>query len=241
MSTYYIHFDNQQSGPFTIEELKTKNITRETLVWKEGMANWVKARELNDLDILFNSQPPPLNQTPPLIRLEEALPANNRKNNNAIKLLVGSIIIVGAALLIWNYTQQSTDNTGGYNSETTDFGDRSGSQRSKTPQELKNELADKEHEDPSTYLDVTATFRKNLIGETVLEGTIKNNATAAAFKDIVLQAEFLAPSGTVLSKKKFTKYEVLGPGYDVTFKFKTEAPKETTKVRVSVYKASVVE
>lgn len=241
MSTYFIHLDNQQNGPFTIEELKAKNITRETLVWKEGMADWVKASELNELGLLFNTQPPPLKQTPPPVQFSEAPPANSRKNNNALKFLIGSVIIVGAAILIWNYTQQSPDNTGGYNSESTNSGDRRDPQQSKTPQELKSELADKEHEDPSTYLDVTATFRKNLIGETVLEGTIKNNATAAAFKDIVLQAEFLAPSGTVLSKKKFTKYEVLGPGYDVTFKFKTEAPKESTKVRMSVYKASVVE
>jgi hypothetical protein len=35
-------------------------LNRETLVWKQGMANWTKAGEVQDLSALFNAVPPPL-------------------------------------------------------------------------------------------------------------------------------------------------------------------------------------
>ena len=60
MSNYFYSENNQQVGPVTMEELKTKNITRETMVWKEGMENWQKACEVNELSDLFAAVPPPL-------------------------------------------------------------------------------------------------------------------------------------------------------------------------------------
>ena len=47
-------------GPFTLSELKEQNITRETLVWYNGMEQWQKAGTLIELNSLFNSVPPPI-------------------------------------------------------------------------------------------------------------------------------------------------------------------------------------
>ncbi|MEQ8821663.1 MAG: SPFH domain-containing protein [Sumerlaeia bacterium] len=61
---YFAAIDGAQAGPFNMEELKAKTqggaITRETLVWKEGMANWTKAGDVEELKVLFASVPPPL-------------------------------------------------------------------------------------------------------------------------------------------------------------------------------------
>ena len=118
-------------------------------------------------------------------------------------------------------------------------GDISGSATvTKTPEQLKQELRQTESQTPADYIKFTGkTHRKNLLGETVLEGRVENTATMASFKDIVFEAEFLAPSGTSLGKEQFTRYELLGPRYGVTYKFKTFAPKETSSVAIRVVTA----
>lgn len=81
---YYYSDGNNQLGPLPIDELKGK-INRETLVWKEGMPQWIRAAEVQELQGLF---PPPLptqqpekpikepskEETPPKVSKEETLP-----------------------------------------------------------------------------------------------------------------------------------------------------------------------
>jgi hypothetical protein len=57
---YFYSKNNQQEGPFTFEEIKTKEIHKTTLVWKEGMKEWVSADNLEELKELFFKLPPPL-------------------------------------------------------------------------------------------------------------------------------------------------------------------------------------
>ena len=70
MATYYIVENNQQAGPFTLEQLAAKGITPDTNVWTEGMANWTLASQVSELQFLFAPQTPP--QTP---RMPEPEPA----------------------------------------------------------------------------------------------------------------------------------------------------------------------
>lgn len=57
---FYVAVSGQQQGPFTIDELRTKNIQRDTLVWTEGLENWTKAEYLPFLKDILKSVPPPL-------------------------------------------------------------------------------------------------------------------------------------------------------------------------------------
>lgn len=65
MKTYFIHLEGRQLGPFSIEELKQQRIARNTPVWCEGMADWTTAVSVEELQILFRSTPPPLNEIKP--------------------------------------------------------------------------------------------------------------------------------------------------------------------------------
>jgi len=56
----YIAVNGQQTGPFTIDELKTKNIQRETLIWTEGLDNWTRADHIPILKDVLNPTPPPI-------------------------------------------------------------------------------------------------------------------------------------------------------------------------------------
>ncbi len=60
MKKYYLHNGTESSGPFDLEELKAKKITKSSPVWFEGMENWKYAREIPELNTLFITIPPPI-------------------------------------------------------------------------------------------------------------------------------------------------------------------------------------
>ena len=61
---FHAVINGKQAGPFCLDELKqmlAKNeFSKETLVWKQGMDNWIKAGEVGELKDIFGSVPPPL-------------------------------------------------------------------------------------------------------------------------------------------------------------------------------------
>jgi hypothetical protein len=68
MEYYLIDEKNQQIGPFTIEQLKTKGVQRKTKVWCEGMENWTDAEQVPELMNSLNLPPPtpsPSSSPPP--------------------------------------------------------------------------------------------------------------------------------------------------------------------------------
>lgn len=67
MKKYFYTDGYTNFGPFTLEELKYKNITPETNVWYEGMGDWRKASEVPELAALFSSNitSPPNPPNPP--------------------------------------------------------------------------------------------------------------------------------------------------------------------------------
>ena len=61
-ASFHIHMNGQQMGPYGMDVLKqgvaTGQFTRETMVWREGMPQWVQAGTVKELAGLFG--PPPL-------------------------------------------------------------------------------------------------------------------------------------------------------------------------------------
>jgi len=60
MRNYYYSHNEQQLGPFIIDELRGRQIRKSTLVWTDGLHNWVKAEEIEELNDILISEPPPL-------------------------------------------------------------------------------------------------------------------------------------------------------------------------------------
>lgn len=70
-STYFVAVNGQQSGPFNMATLQgmvaNGQLTRESLVWKQGMASWAAAGTVPELSSLFGAVPPPMpGQVPPV-------------------------------------------------------------------------------------------------------------------------------------------------------------------------------
>lgn len=64
---YFIAVNGAQSGPHAVSDLAGKvssgQLTRQTLVWKQGMSSWTAAESVGELAGLFTAAPPPLPKT----------------------------------------------------------------------------------------------------------------------------------------------------------------------------------
>jgi hypothetical protein len=61
MKQYYIHLA-QQEGPFTLAELQSRRIDKNTPVCSEGMEDWQPAETISELEGLFTPAPPRYNR-----------------------------------------------------------------------------------------------------------------------------------------------------------------------------------
>ena len=69
-STFFVAVNGQQSGPFDMNALSSMvangQLTKETLVWKQGMPAWAAAGTVQELSSLFGAVPPPMPGMPPV-------------------------------------------------------------------------------------------------------------------------------------------------------------------------------
>ncbi len=63
-AAFFVAVNGQQAGPFDAqtmaEQIRSGRVTRQSLVWKQGMASWAAAGEQPELAGAFASVPPPL-------------------------------------------------------------------------------------------------------------------------------------------------------------------------------------
>ena len=57
---YFIVQNEQQTGPFTMEQLKGLPLTRETKIWYQGLDGWKSISEIPELSELEGFLPPPV-------------------------------------------------------------------------------------------------------------------------------------------------------------------------------------
>ena len=104
-------------------------------------------------------------------------------------------------------------------------------------EKVKETLADKEKNNPARFLSVSNKDHKNIIGQTVVKGTITNSATVCTYKDVELRLSFYSKTATKLDEVVETIYETIAPGKTVKFKTKYFAPKGTDSVAILILKA----
>jgi membrane protease subunit (stomatin/prohibitin family) len=61
---YFMAVNGQQMGPYNVSALRSQitagTLTRETLIWVEGMAEWTAASANSEVNSLFAASPPPI-------------------------------------------------------------------------------------------------------------------------------------------------------------------------------------
>lgn len=107
-------------------------------------------------------------------------------------------------------------------------------------EKTKESLRDKEQKIPQNFLMVNGHDKRNILGQTVIKGTVTNKASVAIFKDVDIKLSFYSKTRALLETDKETVFEVLHPGESKNFKTKYFAPKGTDSVALSVLGANVV-
>jgi hypothetical protein len=237
MKKYYLHNGTEQQGPFDIENLKTKNITKDTPIWYEGLSEWTTAGKIAELSVLFaNATPPPFNassSTPPPPNEPagnhtsvKTKPASDKDNKLGVILqsigAVGALIIIG--MVIYGTMNKSS---GGATSTDT-----------KSYQEKVMTVEEIERAQPAKFLSASGTFNENFWGDKIkLHGIIKNNATVASYKDAVVKVTYYSKTKTELGSKQYTIYENFPPHSEVKFELKIENYKEVNSIGCDVVSA----
>lgn len=104
----------------------------------------------------------------------------------------------------------------------------------------KNSLLRKEEKNPASFIVVKGNSKKNIVGQTVVKGTLVNKASVATYKDVNLQLTFYSKTKALLETDKETIFEILNPGESNGFKTKYFAPKGTDSVGLEVLGAKVI-
>jgi hypothetical protein len=238
MKIYYVRKGDENLGPFSLDELRRYNLKATDFVWKEGEKEWLQAKFFQELQNLFTGigTPPPFADS-----------LNSKQNQNShtaefyssplekkpnsfwfhFRWIVAIVLItcITASFLIHNNSsdnQQSSIYTLGIQ---------------KTPEQLREELATEEKGNPLKYLKLDGTMRSNLIGQKVIEGNVKNTASVATYKDVVIAVGFLSVTKDVISTQHFRLNEFLPSNGSKNFKFKTFAPAGTDSFTLTVAEA----
>lgn len=129
----------------------------------------------------------------------------------------------------------------------------SNADKPKTPEELKMELKIQEQSSPTDYLSASgATMKHNEVRKAglfrdaeydgwLVEGIIKNTATLARFKDVVLTIKLFSQTETVIEEKDYVIYEFFEPNTSKPFSIKIHPPEVTDKFNVSVKTGTATE
>lgn len=229
MKKFFLHDGLDQVGPYGFEELKQKNITKDTNVWSEGMDTWTKADKIEELKGLFDSIPPPFTSEkkspPPLtnpsaILTNENISTNNKKTKTLLFTIIGVFLILGCFATYFLVTRNL------YGSGSGDY--------------YQNVMSveDTERSIPANFLTDKSTYRPAVLGNKwVIEGTITNNATIVTYKNIVLRIIFYGENGSELGSNEYSVNNRIAPYQTIEYKAKLEGFEGTESIGVSVNRA----
>jgi len=237
MQKFYIHKDDKQQGPFSIDELKDLKITRDAMVWFEGEENWKKASDIDEIKSLFTSIPPPITPatvTPPVLKKDEpkkpvTFIQPEKKKNKSLKyvfIIVGILVLLVGGILILK--QNSSDSDGIY--ETLE----------ETYQEKVMTVEEIEKSNPVKFLTADGTYNSNLFGNKLkVHGTITNQATVATYKDAVVRITYYSKTKTELGNADYTIYDIFPPNATKDFELKIENYTDVNSIGWEVVSATV--
>jgi hypothetical protein len=110
MKSFYLYRNNEQSGPFTIEELGAKGLIAADQVWTTGLNEWTSAASVAALQHLIDGSappPPPIpGSPPPVYTLPSTKPKKNKSASVYVAVLASVIIVVVLAAFLLHSNQQ---------------------------------------------------------------------------------------------------------------------------------------
>ncbi len=227
MKKYFLHNGTEQQGPFDIEDLKREGIKRDTSIWYEGLPDWKKAGEIEELSSVFSSTPPPFNSqqsTPPPFGAQQTTYNAPIQPQPERKSKVGRNLLIALGVIAFFYIVAVVINN-------LNHSDGTYQQKIMTVEEI-------ERSQPTKFLNASGTYRENFWGDKFkIKCTIVNKATVAKFKDAVVRVTYYSKTKTALGSKDYTIYEAFPPNSEKTVDLKIENYKDVSTLGWDVVKA----
>jgi uncharacterized RDD family membrane protein YckC len=101
MDYFYLDANGQQQGPVSVNELRKYGVTKDTMVWTQGMSNWQAAGTVPELAGLFPPVVTPPYQQPQQPYQQPQQPGNYPKaslGNRFLAALLDGLIMTGLAI-----------------------------------------------------------------------------------------------------------------------------------------------
>jgi hypothetical protein len=210
MKKYFLHVGNEQQGPFDLDELRTKGITKKTQIWYDGLPDWIDAENCDELkELLKSSTPPPFKK--------DVNAKQIKKTSNTWNIIRFSIIGVVVLIFLIAWLKNIKDN--------------SYYEKVMTVEEL-------EFANPANFLTVEGKYSENFWGDKInLNCVFTNTATIASYKDITLRITYYTKTKTSLGTKDYIIYEVFNPKSKKPINLKIENFKNVNSVDIDIIKA----
>jgi len=221
MKKYYLHNGTENIGPFDLEELKTKGITKSTQVWFEGIEDWKEAGKVEELKGILVVVPPPIFKAE--TKKEETIV--KEKTNwiwrvTKFALILVSVVVGLVALTDYNNEQNSTSS---YENHIVT-------------------VAEMEANEPLSFLEAGGEYRENFLGDKLkIKGFIRNTATITTYKDVVVEVVFYSKTGSTINTENYTLYEFYRPATRKDFELKVSNYSNVSKISWRVIGAIVKE
>jgi GYF domain 2 len=218
MKKFYLHNGTEQEGPFDISELKSKGIKPETEIWHEGLTDWTKANQVEELKELFSKV------TPPPIKPKKDSEQSKQKENKSSsgnKILRLALIVIGffGIIAILNKVMTPDSNSSNY-------------------YEKKMSIEETENSDPLRFLSIDGKYNESFWGTKFkLNGKVTNRATIADYKDLVVRVTYYSKTKSKIGTNDYTIYQIFPPNQVTSFKLDVENYKDVKSIGIDIVKA----
>ncbi len=222
MKKFYLHNGTEQDGPFDISDLKAKNITKQTEIWHEGLPDWTKAGEIDELNELFKqTTPPPIK---PKVNYQNAKPKPKAYSFTKSLTILGVIILVFVGIFVI----VPMIDTNNYNSDL----------QPETYVEKKMTIEEIENSQPTQFITVEGQYNKSFWGTKIkLNGNIRNQATIADYKDVTIRVTYYTKTKSILTTQDHTIYEVFQPNSITPFNFSVDNYQDVDSIGLGIVNA----
>lgn len=161
------------------------------------------------------------------------------------KLLLPTILILVLAVggyFVFFVDQNEENKDGKETVEMTDEQENTSEEEPKQPteEELKKQKRLMEHARPQEFIDLRYSSKRNIVGESVIEGSFLNNAELTTYNDLRLMIYFENEDGDPVDSASQVVFGTMAPGEKVDFRLKEKGPRKT-EVRLDLVEADVIE
>ncbi|MGI8952296.1 MAG: hypothetical protein ACR2FN_12035 [Chitinophagaceae bacterium] len=110
--------------------------------------------------------------------------------------------------------------------------------RDKSYETQKANLIEKEKNNPLVFLKMSAIDKKNIIGQTVVKGTVTNTATAYSYKNVRIKTLYYKDE-KVVEEHEDVVDDIIKPNTSKGFKLRYHLPKGTDSVALNIMSAEI--